>query len=70
MSEILDRYLKWNQHAASYTWKYNGTNLDMAKTLQQNDVADEDEEFYKLSMNDNEFLPAIHLYFNDDLTEA
>jgi len=70
MSEILDRYLKWNQHAASYTWKYNGVNLDMAKTLEQNEVMDEDEEFYKLSMNDDEFLPAIHLYFNDDLTEA
>ncbi|XP_022109270.1 cytochrome b5 domain-containing protein 1-like [Acanthaster planci] len=70
MSEILDRYLKWNQHAASYTWKYNGVNLDMGKTLEQNGVADEDEEFYKLSMNDDEFLPAIHLYFNDDLTEA
>ena len=70
MAEILERYLVWNQHAASYTWKYNGINLDMGKTLQQNDVMDEDEEFYQLSMNDEEFLPALHLYFNDDLTEA
>ncbi|XP_077991475.1 cytochrome b5 domain-containing protein 1-like [Glandiceps talaboti] len=70
MSEILDRYLKYNAHAASYTWKYDGTNLEMDKTLEQNSVLDEDEEFYKLSMNDDEFLPAIHLYFNDDLTEA
>lgn len=70
MDEILLRYLKWNAHASSYTWKYNGTNLDMSKTLEDNNVHDEDEEFYKLSMNDDDFLPAIHLYFNDDLTEA
>lgn len=70
MDEILLRYLKWNAHASSYTWKYDGKNLDMNKTLEENSVVDEDEEFYKLSMNDDDFLPALHLYFNDDLTEA
>jgi len=70
MSEILTRYLVYNAHAASYTWKYNGVNLDMAKTLEDNGVKDEDEEFYELSIRDDQFLPAIHLYFNDDLTEA
>ena len=70
MSEILTRYLVYNAHAASYTWKYNGTNLDMARTLEDNGVKDEDEEFYELSIRDDQFLPAIHLYFNDDLTEA
>ena len=70
MTEILTRYLVYNAHAASYTWKYNGTNLDMAKTLEDNGVKDEDEEFYELSIRDDQFLPAIHLYFNDDLTEA
>ena len=42
----------------------------MDKTLEENGIPDEDEEFYKLSMNDDNFLQAIHLYFNDDLTEA
>ena len=70
LSEIQDRYLKYNAHAASYTWKYEGRNLDMNKTLEENGVPDESEEFYKLSMNDEQFLPALHLYFNDDLTEA
>lgn len=42
----------------------------MNKTLEENGVPDESEEFYKLSMNDELFLPALHLYFNDDLTEA
>ena len=83
--EILSRYLIYNTHAASYTWKYNGefievadclceghttgNNLDMTKTLQQNGITDESEMFYELKMDEDEFLPAIHLYFNDDLTE-
>ena len=70
MQEILQRYLKFNAHASSYTWKYDGCNLDMFKTLEQNEIKDDDEDFYQLSMNDDSFLQAVHLYFNDDLTEA
>ena len=62
--------MKYNSHARSYTWKYIGKNLEMTKTLEDNDVADDSEEFYRLGMNDDSFLPAIHIYFNDDLTEA
>ena len=68
MKEILDRYLTYNSHAGSYTWKYDGRNLDMGMTL-ENLIPDEDEEFYKLGMSDDLNLQAIHLYFNDDLTE-
>ena len=64
------RYLKYNRHAASYTWKYYGHNLDMDKTLQENDVVDESQEFYQLKMDEDDYFPPICLYFNDDLTEA
>ena len=70
MGEIQDRYFHYNAHAASYTWKYNGENLHMDKTLEENKVKDESEEFYKLGIDEDQFLPAIHLYFNDDLTES
>lgn len=70
MTEILARYQLHNTHAASYTWKYDGRNLDMEKTLQENGISDEDEEFYNLGMNNDQYLQAIHLYFNDDLTES
>ncbi|KAM3823932.1 cytochrome b5 domain-containing protein 1 isoform 2-T2 [Vipera latastei] len=69
MWEILRRYLPYNAHAASYTWKYHGTVLDMDKNLQDNDIPDEDEEFYQLNMDADDFTSAILLYFNDDLTE-
>ncbi len=74
MEEILDRYADWNAHAASYTWKTldcgDWRPLDMKKTLEENDVKDESAEFEKLSIEEDFFLPSLHLYYNDDLTTA
>ncbi|PAA56118.1 hypothetical protein BOX15_Mlig003773g3 [Macrostomum lignano] len=70
LQEILQRYLKHNAHAASYTWKYDRRELDMEKTLADNDIPDEDEEFYELKIDEEKHLQQLHLYFNDDLTEA
>jgi hypothetical protein len=42
----------------------------MEKTLDENEIIDEDEDFYILKMNEESYLQCIHLYFNDDLTEA
>ena len=50
--------------------------LDMDLTLDENDVHDEkDEHFviygpYTKNIEAEEYIPVIHLYFNDDLTEA
>lgn len=70
LNEILQRYKPYNTHATSYTWKYYGSNLDMKKTLIENGVTDEGEDMYSLRLDEEEFLPPINLYFNDDLTEA
>ena len=70
LNEILDRYIPINQHADSYTWKRLGRPLDMEKTLDQNDIPDETEEYIDLGIDEDEYIPAIHLYFNDDLTVA
>lgn len=69
LQAILERYLAYNAHADSYTWKYDKRTLNMHQTLEENGIRDEDEDFYELRMRDNEFLQTIHLYFNDDLTE-
>ena len=68
INEILDRYLSINSHAASYTWKRLGKVLDMAKTLDQNEIHDDTKELQELGMPIEEYVPALHLYFNDDLT--
>ncbi len=70
MKEILLRYIPYNSHAESYTWKYFGKNMDMDKTMEENGVSDESEEFFELGMDEEEFLPPITLHFNDDLTDA
>ncbi len=70
INEILDRYLELNHHAVSYTWKRLGKVLDMDKTLAENDILDETDELIELGIDVDDYIPAIHLYFNDDLTIA
>ncbi|XP_055346921.1 LOW QUALITY PROTEIN: cytochrome b5 domain-containing protein 1-like [Paramacrobiotus metropolitanus] len=70
LKEILYRYLHYNRHAGSYTWKYEGRVLDMDKTLEDNGIDDDEEELKALDINADEYIPVLHVYFNDDLTSA
>lgn len=74
INDILERYLPYNKHAQSYTWKalINGefVIMNMDATLEQNNVPDETETFYELGMDDDIYIPTLHIYFNDDLTIA
>ncbi|XP_044198182.1 cytochrome b5 domain-containing protein 1 [Thunnus albacares] len=70
LAEILQRYLRYNSHARSYTWKYDGAILDMNATLGENNVPDDDHQLERLRLDRDLFIPAILLHFNDDLTEG
>lgn len=70
INEILDRYLELNSHAASYTWKRLGIELNMDRNLAQNDIPDETDDLLELGIDVDDYIPAIHLYFDDDLTIA
>ncbi len=70
LNEILDRYIELNEHAASYTWKRLGRPLDMDRSLEENDIPDETEEFIDLNIDEHAYIPAVHLHYNDDLTVA
>eukprot|EP00742_Colponemidia_sp_Colp-10_P001742 GILJ01001865.1.p1 GENE.GILJ01001865.1~~GILJ01001865.1.p1 ORF type:complete len:239 (+),score=27.01 GILJ01001865.1:45-719(+) len=70
MLEITSRYKVFNNHTESYTWKRLGRPLDMNLTLEQNHIPDDSEEFERLSIDDDEYIPAVHVYFNDDLSVA
>ena len=59
-----------NDHADSYTWKRFGRPLDMEMTLEENGILDESETFLDLGLDENFYIPALHLYFNDDQTIA
>ena len=70
INEILDRYIPSNEHSASYTWKRLGRPLDMDLTLAANDIPDETAEFVELNIDEDAYIPCVHLYYNDDLTVA
>jgi len=46
-----------NAHAKGYVWKRLGNLLDMNKTLEENNVADESKQFEMLGMDEDEYLP-------------
>jgi len=74
LTEIQNRYLAYNQHAASYTWKHTGSQmcrvLEMNLTLDENDIPDEAPKFDSLDIDEDLYVPIVHLYFSDDLTVA
>ena len=75
LEEIQRRYLQYNNHAASYTWKRTDSNevariLDMRATLDANGIRDETATFDDLSIDTDWYIPIIHLYFSDDLSVA
>uniref|UniRef100_A0A8C2WYL6 Uncharacterized protein n=1 Tax=Cyclopterus lumpus TaxID=8103 RepID=A0A8C2WYL6_CYCLU len=70
MAEILQRYLRYNSHACSYTWKHGGETLDMSRTLSENNILDDDHKLQHLRLDRDLFTPALLLHFNDDLTRA
>ncbi|CAH0406263.1 unnamed protein product [Chilo suppressalis] len=67
--QIMMRYLPHNGHMQSYTWRYLGRALCLDKTLAQNGIPDERDRFSDVALPENLHIPAILIYFNDDLTE-
>lgn len=72
IEEIQDRYLKYNAHAKSYTWKHLLDDvfvpLKMSETLEQNGVVDETPLLERLGLDERAYKPVLLVYFNDDLT--
>lgn len=44
--------------------------LDMGKTLEENGLPDESEEFQQLGIDEDVYMPIVHIYWDDDLTVA
>lgn len=71
LSDIRARYEKHNSHASGYTWKFLGRPLSMSKTLDENGVPDESDECARLRLDETaSYVPALFIYYNDDLTVA
>jgi len=72
IKEIQARYTEYNAHAQSYTWKYlkdhTFVQIEMSKTLEQLGIVDESRVFEHVGINEDHYMPIVHIYFNDDLT--
>lgn len=50
--------------------KFDFQELNMNKTLAENGVSDETAAFEDLLVNSEDYIPVLHVYWNDDLTVA
>lgn len=66
------RYMEYNAHATCYTWKQlkddHFVKLDMHRTLDQIGMPDESSLFENMGIDEDQYIPVVHVYFNDDLT--
>ncbi|KAL7300740.1 hypothetical protein TKK_0006717 [Trichogramma kaykai] len=70
---IQERFMFYNPHCRSYTWKYEGKALDLDLTLTENGIPDDRDRLLECGLpTDNESIcvPEIFLFYNDDLTEG
>ena len=71
LNEICKRYLKFNYHAKSYTWKdIEHRKLKMEKTLEQNGILEDNLLMDYLNIPEKQRpVSSVFLHFNDDLTD-
>jgi hypothetical protein len=68
VNAIVERYHKYNAHAKGYVWKHNEKVLDLGATLAENGLVDERKEMETIGINEKDWLPALFLYYADDLS--
>lgn len=69
IAEIASRYSRYNSAALTgYQWRYQGEDLQMDKTLDENGIADEREVYLRLNWPENQwYTPVITLIWKDEL---
>ena len=86
INEIKQRYLAFNTHASSYIWtalmptgqapadgedlEFDFVTLDMDKTLEENGIVDYESKYDEMLTQGDIYIPVIHIYYTDDLSEA
>ena len=68
LAEIAARYSRFNSNALGYRWRFDEKDLDMSKTLTENGIKDERENFLKLGWPEDQwYIPCIILVWKDQL---
>ncbi|XP_022917689.1 cytochrome b5 domain-containing protein 1 [Onthophagus taurus] len=66
ISRIMERYRIFNSEPESYICRALNKNLVMNKTLEENGIIDEREEYYRLGLPQSLYIPVIFMYYSDD----
>lgn len=66
LQKIAERIQPQNSNAKNYTFKHEGRKIDMEKKLEENQIFDERDKFLRLSLTDDDHVPAIILCYNGD----
>ena len=69
VGDIKQRWISDYGGGNGYVMKVRGQVLELDKTLDQNGLVDERAEMEELGMNCRDFIPVIHLYFDDQISE-
>ena len=68
LGEIVERYvLRWNRHASSYVFRYNGSKLDLSRSLKENGINPDRDEHLEVGLDEYTLRPTILMEFEDDL---
>mmetsp|Transcript_20188 Transcript_20188/g.44889 ORF Transcript_20188/g.44889 Transcript_20188/m.44889 type:complete len:219 (-) Transcript_20188:1640-2296(-) len=74
VAQIRNRYMEYNLNSNSYTWKAliqgEFVTLNQEKTLEENGIMDETENFVRYGMDEDFAIPNLHCYYDDDLHYA
>lgn len=75
LDDIKNRYMEFNRNSSSYTWKILNSagqfiTLKSNQTLEQNGIPDESDNYMRLGIDEELYLPNLLMYYNDDLNEA
>ncbi|XP_053995896.1 cytochrome b5 domain-containing protein 1 [Hylaeus anthracinus] len=62
---IQERVLLYNANGTSYTWKFEGKDLDLDSTLTENGIPDERDRFVACGLPDDYYVPCLMCYYND-----
>ncbi|XP_034178316.1 cytochrome b5 domain-containing protein 1 [Osmia lignaria lignaria] len=61
---IQERARIYNENVASYTWKFEGKDIDLDLTLTENNIPDERNRFAACGLSEDYYIPSLMCYYN------
>lgn len=66
IKRIQERALIYNANGMSYSWKFEGKDLDIELTLTENGIPDERDRFVNCGLPDHYYIPCLMCYYEEE----